>query len=116
MAKGITCGMPQGSILGPLLFLLYINDMSTAVKCKLLLYANDSVLLVSGKDLVEIEATLSSELESMNDWLINNKLSLLLGKTQSFVFGTRKKLCKCNTLNILYVVEMSLSQSQPSPI
>ena len=47
VAKGITCGVPQGSILGPLLFLLYINHMSAAVKCKLLLYADDSVLLAS---------------------------------------------------------------------
>ena len=44
---------------------------------------------------------LSSELKSLNDWLIDNKLSLHLGKTQSIVFGTRKKLCKCNTLNIV---------------
>ena len=44
-----------------LLFLLYINDMSAAVKCKLLLYTDDSVLLASGKDLVEIEATFRSE-------------------------------------------------------
>ena len=101
MAKGITCGVPQGSIFGPLLFLLYINDMSAAVKCKLLLYADDSVLLASGKDLVEIEATLSCELESVNNWLIDNKLSLHLGKTQSIVFGTRKKLYKCSTLNIV---------------
>ena len=75
--------------------------MSVADKCKLLLYADDSVLLASGKDLVEIEATLGSELESWNDWLINNKLSLHLGKTQSIVFGTKRKLCKCNTINIV---------------
>ena len=48
--------------------------MSAAVKCKLLLYADDSVLLPSGRDLVGIEATLSSEVESVNYWLINNKL------------------------------------------
>jgi hypothetical protein len=101
VAKGITCGVPQGSILGPLLFLLYITDMSAAVKCKLLLYADDSVLLASGKDIVEIEATLSAELKSVNDWFIDNKLSLHLGKTQPIVFGTRTKLCKCNTLNIV---------------
>ena len=74
------CG--KGSIRGPLLFLLYINDMSAAVKCKLLLYPDDSVLLASGRGLVEIEATLSSEQESVNDWVINNTLSLHLGKTQ----------------------------------
>ena len=98
MYVAITCGVPQCSILGLLLFILYINDMYVAVKRKLLLYADDSVLLASGKDLVEIEATLSTEIQSVNDWLIDNKLSLHLGKTQSFVFGTRTKLCKCNTL------------------
>ena len=50
VAEGITCGMPQGSILGCLLFLLYVHNMCAAVKCKLLLYADDSVLLASGKD------------------------------------------------------------------
>ena len=50
---------------------------------------------------VGIEATLSSELESVNAWLINNKLLLHLGKTQSIVFGTKRKLCKCNTVNIV---------------
>ena len=87
--------------------------MSAAVKCKLLLYADDSVLLASGKDLVEIEATLSSELESVNDWLIDDKISLHLGKTQSIPQGTNYANI---ALLILYVMEMSLNQSQPSPI
>ena len=83
----ITCGVPQGSILGPLLFLIYVNDMSAAVKCQLLLYADDSALMVSGKDVAEIEAALSGELEEIQDWLVNNKLSLHLGKTESILFG-----------------------------
>ena len=115
VAKGTTCGMPQGSILGPLLFLLYIHDMSAAIKCKLLLYADDSVLLASGKDIVEIKANLSSELKSVNDWLNDNKLSLHLGKTQSIVFGIRNNYANV-TLLILYVMELSLNQSQPSRI
>ena len=55
----ITCGVPQGSILGPLLFLLYVNDMQAAVSCKLLLYADDSALIVSGKDITVIETELT---------------------------------------------------------
>ena len=89
----ITCGVPQGSILGPLLFSLYVNDMVSAVtSCKLMLYADDSALLVSGKDVNTIQSTLSRELESLNDWLCDNRLSLHLGKTESILFGSPQKL------------------------
>ena len=93
---GLTCGVPQGSLLGPLLFLCYINDMPISVQCKLLLYADDSVLLVSGKDPSDIAESLSTELESCRQWLIDNKLSLHLGKTETILFGTKNKLKKVN--------------------
>ena len=76
----ITCGVPQGSILGPLLFLVYVNDMVSAVKCKLLLYADDSALLVSGKDITKIEKELGSELEAVSDWLRDNKLTFFTSR------------------------------------
>ena len=91
---GITCGVPQGSILGPLLFLLYVNDMKAAVNCELLLYADDSALLVSGKDVVNIESLLSEELSNVGNWLVDNKLSLHLGKTESILFASKVKLGK----------------------
>lgn len=48
--KSVRCGVPQGSILGPLLFTLSVNDMSTTVHCELYLYTDDSVLQITGKD------------------------------------------------------------------
>ena len=77
----ISCGVPQGSILGPLLFLIYINDMPSAVNCKL--YADDSALLDSYKN--------SQKLQNVRKWLIDNKLSLHLGKTKCILFGSKKK-------------------------
>ena len=80
----ITCGVPQGSILGPLLYLCYVNDIKTSVTCKLLLlYADDSALTVSGKDPAEIAATLGTELKNCNNWLIDNLLS---GEKQNVSF------------------------------
>ena len=83
----ITCGVPQGSILSPLLFLMYVNDMEIAVQCKLLLYADDSALLIPGRNLKDIEKQLSRELSCITEWLVDNKLSLHLGKTESILFG-----------------------------
>lgn len=96
----VTCGVPQGSILGPLLFLIYVNDMKSAINCKLLLYADDSALIVSDKDVDFIEKSLSSELNNVRQWLIDNKLSLHLGKTESILFGSIKKLKIRPTLKI----------------
>ena len=53
--SNITCGVPQGSILGPLLFLIYVNDMPQAVKSNLSLYADDSSLIFQGNDVINIE-------------------------------------------------------------
>ena len=82
--------------------------MSISVDCKLLLYADDSALLGSGKDPKKIiAAKLSIELESCRQWMIDNKVSLHLGKTEGILFGTKRKLesvqdvsISCNSMTI----------------
>ena len=85
----VTCGVPQ---LGPLLFLTYVNDMSISIDkdCKLILYADDSAIFFAHKDPVVISTKLSSVLGQCSSWLVNNKLSLYLGKTV-YTFWTQKK-------------------------
>ena len=98
--RNISCGVPQGSILGPLLFLCYVNDMKISVSCKLLLYADDSILVVPHKDVDVIKNRLGKELESCNTWMINNKLSLHLGKTEIMLVGSKTKLKNVDDFNI----------------
>ena len=96
----VSCGVPQGSILGPLLFTLYVNDMSSAITCDLCLYADDSMLLVSGNNVEEIEKTLNTEMNEISKWLQANKLSLHLGKTESILFGSVRKLKHISKMTI----------------
>ena len=88
----INCGVPQGSILGPQLFLIYVNDMVTSVDCRLSLYADDSALLFAHSDPNVIASRLSTELSNCKRWLVDNKLSLHIGKTECMLFGTKRKL------------------------
>ena len=80
--------MPQGSIIGPLLFNIYINDMQNSVSCKLMLHADDSILLVPINNVTYISNSLQLQLGLIRDWLSINKLSLHIGKTESILFGT----------------------------
>ncbi len=93
-------GVPQGSVLGPLLFLLYINDMQAVCDCNLFLYADDSALLISDKDVGRIQENLGKELCKVRDWLSENKLMLHLGKTESILFGSKQNLNKVSKLSV----------------
>ena len=103
-AGNLTCGVPQGSILGPLLFLLYINDMPESVSSDLFLYADDSCLVFQHKDVKQIENRLNKDFADLCDWFVENKLSIHFGddKTKSILFVNKYKLKKTERLDINY--------------
>ena len=87
----IKCGVPQGSILGTLLFLVYINDLSKlSTIMSALLFADDSNLFVSGPSLTTLENIINAEMPKLVTWLTANHLSLNIGKTHLMVFGKKK--------------------------
>ena len=91
----ILSGVPQGSILGPLLFVLFINDLPAAVQqCNVLMYADDTVLFFADRDSGVIQNVLTTELENLRAWLMENKLSLNREKTETVLFGTNANLSK----------------------
>ena len=86
----LSCGVPQGSILGPPLFLLYLNDMVQAVNCDLLLYADETGLNFQHKDINIIEQQLNRNFSNICDWFVDKKLSIHFGedKTKSILFAS----------------------------
>ena len=86
----VLCGVPQGSILGPILFILYINDMcNVSTLLKPILFADDTNLFYSGKDIKELCSVVSIELDKLCTWFQVNKLSLNTSKTNFMVFTNK---------------------------
>ena len=100
----ISCGVPQGSILGLLLFLIYVSDMPQAVNSNLFSYADDSCLMFQHKEVEEIEKVLNNDFENICDWFVDNKLSIHFGedKTKSILFASQRKIKTIKKLNIKY--------------
>ena len=86
-------GVPQGSILGPLLFILYINDLPEClVNCSIGMYADDTVIYFSDFSPVEIKRAVQDDLDRIAQWMDTNRLILNQSKTKGMLFGTRQKL------------------------
>ena len=89
----INCGVPQGSILGPLLFLIYVNDLANVSENLFLtLFADDTSVFYSDKSIDSALMTINEELVKLLEWLHINKLSLNIKKTHYVIFSLRKKV------------------------
>ena len=89
----VTCGVPQGSVLGPLFFILYVNDVQSAINgAELQLYADDTVIHTAGENSEEAARKLQPSLTQFTNWCKANKLSLNATKTKLMIFGTRYRV------------------------
>ena len=110
----VTCGVPQGSILGPLLFLIYINDIiHVSDKCDAILFADDTNLFFQHKDLKCLTDIVNDELSKIFNWFNLNKLSVNLKKTNFMLFKMKnKKYVMNNKIQINNTEIMSVEKTK----
>ena len=99
-SKPVYIGVPQGSILSPLFLILHFNDaQQQLIRCKIITYADDTIIYFHDKDISIIEKVLNTEFTYLSDWLTENELILNLqkDKTETIVFGTKLRLSKINS-------------------
>ena len=101
-ASTVSCGVPQGSILGPLLFLMCINDLPNCLGVAApRMFADDTSITLSAKTVADLKLAVTSELNNLTCWLRANKLSLNVAKTELMIIGSRPRLiAQCGEINI----------------
>ena len=100
--SNVTCGVPQGSILGPLLFLMYINDLPNCLRdAAPRMFADDTNITLSAKTVADLKLAVTSELNNLTCWLRANRLSLNVAKTELMIIGSRQRLhSQCDEIDI----------------
>ena len=92
----ITCGVPQGSTLGPLLFIIYTNDLPQATKLQVRLFADDTNLTASHHNENLLEKIVNTELQKISNWMKINKLSINYNKTEYIMITNKRRRAKFN--------------------
>jgi hypothetical protein len=100
--KAINISVIQGSILGPILFLCYINDIWRATSLFLLLFADDTAGLSKGGNLRELIDFVNTELQKVSNWLRANKMAVNIGKTKYIIFRTRGQIIEQNIPPVVF--------------
>ena len=96
-----SCGVPKGSVLGPLLFLVYINDLQSAVaNCNVKLYADDTVLYNFGNNVEDVTLNMQTSLNNFCQWCKVNKLTINTKKTKLMAFGSRSRVKRVKNVKI----------------
>jgi hypothetical protein len=91
-------GVPQGSVLGPLFFLIYINDIHQAMTGFFHLYADDTIVIHHNANKFDLASSLNRQMTNLSSWLTLNKLTLNLNKTETIFFGDARRIKECEDL------------------
>ena len=100
--RNITCGVPQGSVLGPLLFLVYVNDIRNILhQSEHFLYADDTVIVSYGDCIQNTIPNLQLDLDNFWSWCQANKLTINTKKSNYVIYGTNQKVSKVRQCNLM---------------
>ena len=113
--RTVKCGIPQGSNLGPLLFLLYINDLPNCLSLSSAsMFADDTNISTQGKTDTEIQERLNTDLENVHQWLTSNKLTLNKKKTEYMIVGSRQRISNISTDPIVKLGDSTIKRVNKS--